>query len=85
MRHVRSGGRLAVVFTFATIIGIGQSSNVVAAGDDAKKRPTNAQVQRGRDLFVKRWKELDEMSAGDGLGPYFPQVVAGISVGFSER
>jgi CxxC motif-containing protein (DUF1111 family) len=71
MRHVQSSWRLAVVLTFATIIGIGHSSNV-AAGDDAKKLPTKDQVQRGRDLFLKRWKEADFLSAsGDGLGPVY--------------
>src|SRR5260221_7313563 len=71
MRHVQSSGRLAVVLTFATIIGIGHTPNAVAAGDDAKKLPTNAQVQRGQDLFLKSWTELDEMSAGGGLCPVY--------------
>jgi CxxC motif-containing protein (DUF1111 family) len=72
MRHVQSGGRLAVVLMFTTIIGIGHCPNVVTAGQDAKKLPTDEQVQRGREIFLKRWKEADFLSAsGDGLGPVY--------------
>jgi CxxC motif-containing protein (DUF1111 family) len=80
MRHVKlSGRRLAIGLTIAIILGFGSDKSAVAAGfangvasDDSKKTPTVEQVQNGHDLFLKRWKEADFMSAsGDGLGPVY--------------
>ena len=43
-----------------------------ATTGDAKKSPTKEQVENGKKLFLKRWKEMDEMAAsGDGLGPVY--------------
>jgi CxxC motif-containing protein (DUF1111 family) len=84
MRHVHSSGLgPAVTLTIATVFGLGYGQPAIAASfggglaggvasDDSKKQPTSGQVEDGKNLFLKRWKEADFMSAsGDGLGPVY--------------
>jgi CxxC motif-containing protein (DUF1111 family) len=57
----------------------GQAAGGLQKGDDAigapaasKENPPDPRLQRGRELFIKRWKNADVASpTGDGLGPVF--------------
>jgi CxxC motif-containing protein (DUF1111 family) len=87
MRHVLSSGlRFWIVISAAVFIVVGGGGSVyaqaggggrlVAGGNqpaaNAKPEPTEAQIQSGRDLFLKRWKQADFATpTGDGLGPVF--------------
>jgi CxxC motif-containing protein (DUF1111 family) len=51
--------------------GIG-SGLVGVAANNTKKPPSEVQIEDGKSLFLKRWKEMDEMAgSGDGLGPVY--------------
>src|SRR5438105_3881539 len=78
MRHVHSSGRLALILGLAGFVGIvsGRTASLAdepaASKRDVASDTNEKRAERGRKLFAKRFKELDEMcSTGDGLGPVF--------------
>jgi CxxC motif-containing protein (DUF1111 family) len=73
MRQMQaSGRRCAVLVAVAVFAGMRGGSIATAAPEDKKLQPSDSQVKNGRVLFLKRWKEMDEMAgSGDGLGPVY--------------